>query len=204
MIRSLITMRHSVTAHNRARIISGRLDVSLSDEGRALAHKVPRVSVDLAVSSPSRRALDTAAIVTGRGPQDIITSALCLERDYGLLEGLGQEQVAKFSGQVSYVEVGGIAHSLNPPGGETLGGVRNRAGQFASFVSELIGDSVLVVSHEVFLQQFQGVLLGVDLLGSLDRNIRPLQAHHFWRGRNGDWSLREDAGHPGDTEWVPW
>lgn len=205
MIRSLITMRHSVTAHSRARIISGRLDEPLSETGRVLASNVPRISVDVVVTSPSRRAIETASLVTGRHPATIRSSSLCLERSYGELEGLHPDLVQKFRGRIRYLRVGEIDHSLDPPGGETFNEVHYRAKQFASFLCGLDAESVLVVSHEVFLQQLHRVLLDLDLPASLARDIRPLQTHGFTRDHfNGQWCETEDAAAPGVTDWIPW
>lgn len=205
MIGSLTTMRHSLTAHNLAQIITGRLDEPLSDTGRSLAAKVPNIPVDTVVSSPSLRALETAVLVTGRRPATIRISPLCCERSYGELEGLDRHQIAKYRSRIHYLRVGDIEHSLDPPGGETFDQVRDRAEEFVRFLCGLDTESVLVVSHEVFLQQLHRVLLGIDLPVSLAREIRPLQTHGFTRDRNtGHWSPFEGAVQPGVTEWVPW
>lgn len=205
MIRSLITMRHSVTAHNRAQIISGRLDEPLSETGRGLAARVPAIAVDTVVSSPSRRALETAILVTGRQAEAIHISPLCWERCYGELEGLDRHEVAKYRSRIHYLRVGDIEHSLDPPGGETFDEVRDRAARFVNFLDELDTESALVVSHEVFLQQLHRVLLGLDLSTSLAREIRPLQTHGFAHDHtNGQWITSERVAQPGVTDWVAW
>lgn len=205
MIGSLTTMRHSLTAHNLAQIITGRLDEPLSEAGRSLAANAPNIRADMVVSSPSLRALETAVLVTGRQPAKIRVSPLCCERSYGELEGLDRHQIAKYRSRIHYLRVGDIEHSLNPPGGETFDQVYDRAQQFVSFLCGLETDSVLVVSHEVFLQQLHRVLLGADLSTALAREIRPLQTHCFARDRDtGRWSPRQRAAQPGVAEWIPW
>jgi broad specificity phosphatase PhoE len=188
----VFTVRHSATAHNAAQVITGRLDEPLSHEGRALAHeardRVGPIDADLAISSPMRRAIDTAVIMTGRAEAEIVLDELCLERDYGLLQGLDGEQVRQYAARVDYVEVGGIRHSLNPPGGETFEQVRRRAVAFYEALRSRPARSAIVFSHQVFLQQLHGLLLDLDVVRSLALDIRTLQVDRF----------RVDAGLPAE------
>lgn len=180
---TIITVRHSVTAHNAAQVITGRLDEPLSDEGRALAHetaaRVRFAEASLVVASPTRRAVETAILLTGRPRDEIVNDRLCVERDYGLLQGLDRQQVARYSDRISYVEVGGIRHSLNPPGGESFDEVRRRAEAFYVRLRARADATVIVVSHQVFLQQLHGLLLGLAVIPSLGRDIQPLQVDRF-------------------------
>ena len=115
MIESLTTIRHSLTAHNLAQIITGRLDEPPSDTGRSLAANVPNIPVDTVVSSPSLRALQTAVLVTGRGPATIRVSPLCCERSYGELEGLDRHQIAKYRSRIHYLgSVTSSTRSIRP------------------------------------------------------------------------------------------
>lgn len=181
--QSIITTRHSVTAHNTARIITGRLDEPLSAEGRAYAEQFASahgvIAVDVVVSSPARRAVETAALITDRPASEIMRSHLCLERDYGLLQGLDSDQVQRYQNTVRYLHAGGIAHSLNPPGGETFEQVRRRAHRFYKSIRQLPIESVLIVSHQIFLQQLHGIVLSLNWRQSLALDIRPLQIDRF-------------------------
>jgi broad specificity phosphatase PhoE len=182
-LRSIITVRHSVTAHNAAHVISGRLDEPLSDEGRLLAREMVAslglLAADIVISSPMRRAVETATLLTGRAQREIVTSELCLERDYGELQGLSPEAVRGYADRVDYVEVGGIRHSLNPPGGESFPAVRARARRFQAYLGDLGVASVLVVTHQTFLQQLHGLLLRLGVRDSLGLDIRTLQVDRF-------------------------
>lgn len=179
----ITTVRHSATAHNAAQIISGRLDEPLSDEGRALAmearDRIGLLSAELVVASPMGRTIETAMIMTGRSEDGIVLDELCLERDYGLLQGLDSQQVKRFADRVDYVEVGGIRHSLNPPKGETFNAVRRRAEAFYESLQKRPARTVIVFSHQTFLQQFHGLLLGLEVIPSLGLDIRTLQVDRF-------------------------
>ncbi len=181
--RRLLTVRHSLTGHNAAGIITGRLDEPLSDEGRDLVRKLVAargpIAADTVVASPMRRALETAVFLTGLVAAAILVDPAALERDYGELQGLDREQVKEYADRVEYIEVGGIRHSLNPPGGESFEEVRERAEAFAAGVEAMPPGTVLLVSHQVFLQQLHGVLLDIPTRESLAMDIRPLQIDEF-------------------------
>ncbi len=182
-LRVIVTVRHSATAANAAQIISGRIDDPLSDEGRALAlqavGRCGQLCDAVVVASPLRRALETAAIMTGLDEALIVRDDRCVERDYGLLQGLDSEQVKRYADQVEYVEVGGIRHSLNPPGGETFDQLRLRATQFYEALRCRPEHTAIVFSHQTFLQQLHGLLLGLDTIPSLGLDIRTLQIDRF-------------------------
>ncbi|MGP9022869.1 histidine phosphatase family protein [Streptomyces sp. BR1] len=189
-VRSLTTVRHSPTAHNTAGVITGRLDEPLSTEGRdavrrfVAAHGV--LSADVVVSSPARRAVHTATLLTGLPESDIAIDARCHERDYGLLQGLDGEQVAAFATRITYVDAGGVRHSVDPPGGETLTQLRERARHFLHAVLVLPARSVLVVSHGTFLQQVHGVLLRRSAMDTLACHVRNLQVDRFTLSADGE------------------
>ena len=186
--RVIYTLRHAAIDLGRKHIIAGRLNPSLNDEGRAqikdmAAAKVP-LAYDLVISSPQRRALETAALVTGLPQDQITTSELCMERNYGLLEGVAPEEIGRIEPATHYVSVGGVEHSLNPPGGETLEQLRERVVAFHEFVDGTGAKRPLVVSHGTFLQQYHGYLQGLDVYHSLQTGVSYLEVNAFeFRGQ---------------------
>ena len=202
---TITTIRHSTTAHNAAQIISGRIDEPLSDAGRALAHELRDLlgplGADTVASSPMRRARETAAIVTTASDGDIVTSDLCVERDYGLLEGISPQEVATYADRITYIEKGGIRHSLNPPGGESFEQVRARAEATSNSSHPSRTDGILV-AHQTFLQQLQGLLLGQDVHEALAIDIRTLQVDRF--ELNGMRPARHEPVHPGIGSFRSW
>ncbi|WP_116209347.1 histidine phosphatase family protein [Streptomyces olivoreticuli] len=203
---TITTVRHSLTAHNTAGIITGRLNEPLSAEGRAAASGFARahgtLSAEVVLSSPARRAIDTARLVTGLPEEDIVLDARCHERHYGALQGLDREQVSAYVARIVYVEAGGTRHSVNPPGGETLTELRARAHRFLMAVLSLSTTSVLVSSHGTFLQQFHGLLLERGTMETLACHIRSLQIDRFTL--RGEGRPRHQLIHPGLSTGLVW
>lgn len=97
-------VRHGETEWNRIRRIQGSSDIPLNDTGRSQAHHVggilARHRIDLIVSSPLSRAMETALIIAGRldMPAPLPVGQL-VERHYGEAEGkTGQELATLFPG----------------------------------------------------------------------------------------------------------
>ena len=88
----LQTVRHAPSVNTAARNIAGRLDVPLSEDGRRWAREFASqrglLRADAVVVSPYKRTIETACIVTGLEEEELTHSDLCVERDYGELQGL--------------------------------------------------------------------------------------------------------------------
>jgi ribonuclease H / adenosylcobalamin/alpha-ribazole phosphatase len=183
-VTSVVTIRHGATEFARQQRIAGRLDVRLSPEGietaRRLRPILSAVEYDAVISSPLSRAFDTARLSTGLGDDEIFVYPGCVERDYGRMQGLTPDEVAAVRPPIRYVKVGRYRHSLNPPSGESFGETRRRA---ASFLEDVLRDhrhgSVLIFSHQTFLQQLHGVLFGMDEFECLSLDIGHLEVNHF-------------------------
>lgn len=159
----LMTVRHAATEFNRERRYAGLMDVPLSEDGMRDTIAAARNfddRVDVVISSPMTRAIDTARALAGEA-REIVPCELCNERDYGRMQGLTSGEVEDLQPFIRYFKMGGDFHSLNPPAGETLPALRRRARAFADYaLSEFAGKNVLVVSHEVFLLQLHGLVRG--------------------------------------------
>jgi broad specificity phosphatase PhoE len=137
-------VRHGETPPNRAGLLLGRTDAALTDHGRAqaerLAEALAGLDVARVISSPLRRARDTAAPIATACGEAVEVDDRLVEIDYGEWEGrpladLDSEVVARWRRD------GGFA----PPGGESLAVVADRV---ASFCDETLDDRVVVaVSH---------------------------------------------------------
>jgi probable phosphoglycerate mutase len=204
--RTITTVRHSTTAHNASKVISGRLDEPLSAEGVALARELRAIhgelSPEIVVTSPMQRAVETALLVTTATEAELVASDLCVERDYGKLQGIPPEAVQQYADQIEYLEVGGIRHSLNPPGGESFESVRERATAFLDLLLAMPARSIAVVSHQVFLQQLHGLMLGLAIHDALALDIRTLQIDRFVIDPGAP--TRHEAVHPGMGVHVSW
>lgn len=93
-MKQLFFVRHGESELNRQRIYAGQTDTPLTDRGREQARlagsRSKNVPIDLIVSSPLSRALETAQIIAeaiGYPTERIITNPLFVERSLGSLEG---------------------------------------------------------------------------------------------------------------------
>lgn len=193
---TITTIRHGPTQDNFKKIISGRIDTPLSDGGRKLAKDLCRVvdvmDYDVVFSSPLSRTLETAKIIIGNKKYDLRTSTLCLERNYGLIQGVLPEEIKRINPPIIYVNVGGVNHSLNPPLGESFEQLRSRADKFVKLlmgktVYGLDKRNILVVSHGTFLQQLHGILMCRDAYHSLGIDVAPLEVNRFSLAGDGQW-----------------
>jgi broad specificity phosphatase PhoE len=134
---------------------------------------------DLAICSPQKRALGTASRVTGLSADQMVTSYLCMERNYGRLEGVEPAELKNIEPATYYVRVADVEHSLNPPDGETLEQLRDRVITFHEFVRSIRGKNLLIVSHGTFLQQYHGYLRGLDVYHALKFDVAYLELNKF-------------------------
>ena len=94
-------------------------------------------------------------------------------------EGVEPSQLETIEPATYYVRVGDVEHSLNPPGGETLEQLRDRAIAFHELVRSIEVKDLLIVSHGTFLQQYHGYLRGFDVYHSLNSSVSYLQLNKF-------------------------
>ena len=109
----LIVARHGQTAANAAGLLLGRADVELDDTGRrqaaALAEAVG--PADVVVSSPLRRALQTAEAFRG----EVVVDERLIELDYGEWD----ERPARSIDPIEWA-MWRASLEFEPPGGESL------------------------------------------------------------------------------------
>ena len=184
------TIRHGLTELNRSKRTGGRTDVPLIDPGRAQAEEAcatfAGTPFDVAYASPLKRAVETAQIVAGVAPPRLIVDELCTERFFGEMEGLTRAEIMERLPQVRYIPIGHVYYSLNPPGGETFEDVHRRAHQFFDRLRERHrGQRVLVFSHQNFMQQLHGVMLGLDPMQALAHDILNCELNQFHIGADG-------------------
>lgn len=92
----LYVVRHGETAENINKIMQGNMDTVLNETGRNQAKeakkKLENIKIDLIISSPKSRALETAQIIS-EGQIPIITDDRLLSRDHGEFEGMSRYEV---------------------------------------------------------------------------------------------------------------
>lgn len=168
---TIYTIRHAHTDYNAEKRYAGTIDISLSQEGivdaRRASNKLADMSFDVVVTSTLKRSIETAQILVN-DTVPIVSSELCNERNFGVMQGLTWHEVRKLDPPVLFIDVGNDLHSVNPQGGEPFEDVWDRAKGFRRFLfRKYKGSSILVVSHGVFLQLFHGLLRGLSCIESL-------------------------------------
>ena len=178
------TLRHGLTELNRSKRTGGRLDAPLLDVGRQQAQDArgnfEGTSIDVVITSSLRRAIETAEIVTGWKREQMLIDDLAIERSFGEMEGLTQDEIREKFPSVIYVPIEHVRYSLNPPGGESFETLRARARAFLTrTLGAHRGKRVLVSSHQNFMQQLHGELRGLDPYASLRDDIVNLELNQF-------------------------
>jgi broad specificity phosphatase PhoE len=102
-VKTVFFVRHGESEANAAGIVAGsRLDAPLTQKGRDQAKEVAKVfeylKIDTIISSPQKRAHETAQIIADNLSHDkskIVTTPLFQERDLGSLTGHTREKFDK-------------------------------------------------------------------------------------------------------------
>jgi broad specificity phosphatase PhoE len=142
----LIVVRHGQTQANASGLLLGRADPPLDATGRVQASAVAAALAPLApetriISSPLRRARETASLIAREGPIEI--DERWIELDYGAFEGKPIVEVhpdtwARWRSDVMFA----------PEGGETLHALGQRiAATCADLMAEAEEHDVIVVTH---------------------------------------------------------
>ena len=159
-------IRHGQTEKNRVRLLQGRSDIPLNEEGKNQAEcvrdwfKAQGITFDIVYSSPLQRAVETAHIITDTCPVRI--DRRLIEMDYGPYEGMDLTkplpEVALFFSD--------FVRNPAPTGMEPLEEVVRRAGSIMKDIKEGSRENnILVSTHAIAMK---GILeyLTPDSLGS--------------------------------------
>ncbi len=165
------TIRHAETEYNREKRYAGTIDISLSELGKRDALEASKelrgIKFDVVITSTLKRTIETAQLLVD-GNIPLIQNKLCNERNYGMMQGLTENEVKLIKPKILYINVGDDYHSVNPAKGESFELLRERVKKFHRFIfRNYMESNVLVVSHGVFLQQFHGLIRGKCLIESL-------------------------------------
>lgn len=93
----LYIARHGQTIWNAQNKVCGITDVDLTDKGREqakeLALAVADKSIDVIISSPLKRAVETSEIVSDTCNIPVIIDERLIEQNYGIYEGVDRYRV---------------------------------------------------------------------------------------------------------------
>ena len=222
---TLVLTRHGLTGRSiPEQHLGQRIDIGLSDEGRAQAEALGRrlagVAFERIVTSPLRRARETAAIVAAAAPgrpspelDDRLT-----EMDYGTWEGLTYAQIEALdpAGRALW-EREPAANAC--PDGESGDDVAARATAFLrdliAWHEELDGGStaerpVLAVAHSTFDRILVCVATGVPVpefrrrFSQDQANLTVLRFEHGRRPADARILVLNDTAHLRAAGAIPW
>jgi len=171
----LYLIRHGETKYNVEKIFRGRLDISLSDLGvehaESLGKYLSKINFEIIFSSPLRRALETANIISKhqRGNIKVEVDEDLIDISYGEWEGKREGEVKRLYPKL-YREWHLNPHRVRFPNGESLQDVKVRLEKFIEKVTSKFKGEIAIVSHRVVLKILICMLLGLNI-------------SHFWNIR---------------------
>ena len=158
-MNTLFITRHGKTDWNLEGLIQGSVDIPLNDIGKREALELAKSSdlqnIDICLSSPLKRAYETAQILSNSNFQ-IIVNELLVERGFGDLEGTkNSDDLVKKEWDYSIND-----KSFNI---ESIKECLKRAKTFLEYVKKEYPDkTILIVSHAAFIKALHYNLVGYD------------------------------------------
>jgi broad specificity phosphatase PhoE len=188
-------VRHGESEANERNVFAGRTNTPLTDLGvrqaRQAGHRVAALGImfDQVHSSTLERAKQTAETIMAHlaaRPDETVTSATLVERDFGVFIGRNKSLVKKSIGFRSYTEA---FHSSTgrPPGGESWTAMYRRVRDYYHNVllpASRAGRNILVVSHKYVVEMFALVVAEIPAEEYRDLkipNARPLSVADLQR-----------------------
>lgn len=148
---NLYIIRHGNTKWNTLNLIQGSKDIPLDNKGInesiLLKEKLNNFDIDLIISSPLKRALQTATIIGNdkKIPIEIIEDLI--EVDFGIWQGLTWEKIL-----YEYIDTNTYHGYANPPEGETYDEVNIRICRFVYNVLSFCEENIVIVTHRAIIR----------------------------------------------------
>lgn len=172
----LYVVRHGQTKENQYGLIKGQTECDLSEKGiedaKELRTLVKEIGIDVVISSPLRRTVDTAKIITD-GNFPINTDDRLIERNWGLCEGVSVDLVDNVKYWNFYI-------NTNENEIERVQDLMKRVSEFIEDIKARYSDKkVLVVTHSAALRAIHYSLHPIPEDGDLSKieipNLRILE-----------------------------
>ena len=157
MITTICIVRHGQTDRNKAKVIQGRCDFELNQEGRNQAKQTASYFLknnehfDIICSSPLKRANETANIIKEElgYQEEVIIIPEVIEREFGQADGCDIEE--KIYKKIINDDVEGMEKSYE---------IQNRMINVVKKLAQKYeGKRILIVSHS---HAIKGLLTGID------------------------------------------
>jgi probable phosphoglycerate mutase len=170
----VLLARHGQTDWNATGRFHGRANVGLNETGRrqaeGLAMALADHDIDLIVSSPLDRALDTASAVAAGAARPVVVDQRLIEVHVGEWVGLTEAEVFARDPEFPRARSTGRDYRLSPSGETTSQCGHRVADALREIAGANAGGRVLVVGHGYALQAGLGQVLGwtIEQSGRID------------------------------------
>lgn len=160
-------VRHGETSWNRKEVFRGRKDIALSERGKkeaeAIAGALLKEEIDFIISSPLKRARETATPLARIKKLKLIVDEGLIDMDFGLWEGLTLQEV-KARYPALYALWKNHPERVKFPEGESLKTVQKRAMSALERVTKTRkNNNGVVVTHRVVAKVILLSVLGAGL-----------------------------------------
>ena len=153
MERKIYIVRHGETDMNRRECLQGHIDCELNDKGIREAQaskelfKAAGIEFGRVYSSPLKRAVQTAKIISGR--DDMTPEPLIIEMHFGDYEGRPYKEID----EKMWAFIHDPENTAPPEGVEAISELTGRTGEFIRrLLSENDDENVLIVTHGIALR----------------------------------------------------
>jgi probable phosphoglycerate mutase len=190
----LALLRHGPTVWNAARRLQGRVDVPLSEPGRAAvgSWRLPELASSFAwTASPLRRCVETAEILRVHlsDPGPLRLEPRLIEMDFGAWEG---ETLAalRLAHGAAMSELEGRGLDFCAPGGESPRAVQDRLRPWLDEIAEGQRDTI-AVTHKGVIRALYALATGWDMRAKPAQKLRADAAQLFEVGARGNVRVAE-------------
>lgn len=162
----LYLVRHGETLKNKYGLVQGQTEADLSEKGiedaKKLQELVSSLDIDVVISSPLKRARDTAKYITGNKFPINIDDRI-IERNWGLCEGISIDEVDTVKCWNFYLNVSD----------NKIESVQDLMKRLSEFLEELRfkyqNKKVLVVTHSAILRAMHYMINGIPEDGDMSK-----------------------------------
>lgn len=140
----IFVARHGQTFWNAQNKVCGVTDVEITEKGieqaRKLSDIVQDYNIDVVLSSPLKRAVETGKIVADKNNLPLQIEELLIEQDYGIYEGVNRKNDCFLANKRNF--------AYKYPGGESMLQVAYRIyGLIDKLKEQYRGKNILIISH---------------------------------------------------------
>ena len=154
-MKTIYFIRHGQTQWNKLLKLQGQKNSKLTQEGRDqaqnLSSQLQSLSIELLISSPLGRALETSAILLPK--IEIIKNPLLSEMHFGTAEGLDKEVFKEqYPEEVQNLWTNAPQYDPRAYNGETFISLQKRAQNFLDALATTKESTIAVVAHGLILK----------------------------------------------------